>query len=93
MRGGCRSRSEPTRAFFSAHPKLMVVRPMALGNVYSDQQRWGMQKNRTQCVQWSPKNVDALIALSVVLVQPEPAEITRDVSPTPEKCCASRGTI
>lgn len=42
-----------------------------LGNVYSDQQRWadaeGAYRNS---VTWAPKDADAHVALSVVLVQP-----------------------
>jgi tetratricopeptide (TPR) repeat protein len=42
-----------------------------LGNIYSDQQRWEeAEAAYRNAVQWSPSNVDALIALSVVLVQP-----------------------
>jgi tetratricopeptide (TPR) repeat protein len=42
-----------------------------LGNIYSDQQRWEeAEGSYRKAVLWSPSNVDALIALSVVLVQP-----------------------
>ena len=42
-----------------------------LGNVYSDQRRWeDAEKAYRNAVEWSPKDVDALVALSVVLVQP-----------------------
>ena len=42
-----------------------------LGNVYTDQRRWeDAEKAYTDAVQWGPTNVDALVALSVVLVQP-----------------------
>jgi tetratricopeptide (TPR) repeat protein len=42
-----------------------------LGNVYTDQQRWeNAEAAYRNAVQWSPSNVDALVALSVVLVQP-----------------------
>jgi tetratricopeptide (TPR) repeat protein len=42
-----------------------------LGNVYSDQQRWDeAEVAYRNAVLWSPNNVDALVALSVVLVQP-----------------------
>jgi tetratricopeptide (TPR) repeat protein len=42
-----------------------------LGNVYSDQQRWeNAEAAYRDAVQWSPKDADALVALSVVLVQP-----------------------
>jgi tetratricopeptide (TPR) repeat protein len=42
-----------------------------LGNVYTDQRRWEeAEKNYRNAVEWSPSNVDALVALSVVLVQP-----------------------
>ena len=42
-----------------------------LGNIYTDQQRWeNAETSYRNAVQWSPSNVDALVALSVVLVQP-----------------------
>jgi len=42
-----------------------------LGNVYTDQRRWeDAEKAYRDAVEWGPKNVDALVALSVVLVQP-----------------------
>jgi len=42
-----------------------------LGNIYSDQQRWDeAEAAYRNAVLWSPSNVDALVALSVVLVQP-----------------------
>jgi tetratricopeptide (TPR) repeat protein len=42
-----------------------------LGNVYTDQQRWeDAEAAYRNAVQWSPSNVDALVALSVVLVPP-----------------------
>jgi tetratricopeptide (TPR) repeat protein len=42
-----------------------------LGNIYSDQQRWGESEAAYRnAVLWSPSDVDALVALSVVLVQP-----------------------
>jgi tetratricopeptide (TPR) repeat protein len=42
-----------------------------LGNVYSDQRRWpDAEKAYRDAVEWGPKDVDALVALSVVLVQP-----------------------
>ena len=42
-----------------------------LGNVYTDQQRWeNAEAAYRNAAQWSPSNVDALVALSVVLVQP-----------------------
>ena len=42
-----------------------------LGNVYTDQRRWqDAEKAYQDAVEWAPKNVDALVALSVVLVQP-----------------------
>jgi len=42
-----------------------------LGNVYTDQQRWeNAETAYRNAAQWSPTNVDALMALSVVLVQP-----------------------
>src|SRR3989449_792696 len=42
-----------------------------LGNVYTDQRRWEEEeKYYRDAVEWGPTNVDALVALSVVLVQP-----------------------
>ena len=42
-----------------------------LGNIYSDQQRWEEAETAYRnAALWSPTNVDALVALSVVLVQP-----------------------
>jgi tetratricopeptide (TPR) repeat protein len=42
-----------------------------LGNIYSDQQRWEeAEDSYRKAVLWSPSDVDALIALSVVLVHP-----------------------
>lgn len=42
-----------------------------LGNVYTDQQRWESAETAYRnAAQWGPSNVDALVALSVVLVQP-----------------------
>jgi tetratricopeptide (TPR) repeat protein len=42
-----------------------------LGNVYTDQQRWeNAESAYRDAVLWSPSDVDALVALSVVLVQP-----------------------
>ena len=42
-----------------------------LGNVYTDQQRWESAETAYRnAVAWSPSDVEALVALSVVLVQP-----------------------
>ena len=42
-----------------------------LGNVFTDQQRWeAAEASYRDAVLWNPQNVDALVALSVVLVQP-----------------------
>ena len=42
-----------------------------LGNVYSDQQRWDeAEPAYRNAVTWAPNEVDAYVALSVVLVQP-----------------------
>lgn len=41
-----------------------------LGNVYADQQRWEEAENSYRMAVQGPADVDALIALSVVLVQP-----------------------
>ncbi len=54
--------------------KLKASDPRAaygLGNVFTDQRRWEeAEKNYRNAVEWGPTNVDALVALSVVLVQP-----------------------
>lgn len=42
-----------------------------LGNIYSDQQRWEEAETAYRnAAMWGPSDVDALVALSVVLVQP-----------------------
>ncbi len=42
-----------------------------LGNVYTDQQRWeNAETAYRNAAQWGPSNVDALVALSVVLIHP-----------------------
>lgn len=42
-----------------------------LGNVFTDQRRWeDAEKNYRDAATWGPTNVDAMVALSVVLVQP-----------------------
>ncbi len=42
-----------------------------LGNVYTDQRRWeDAETAYRNAVDWGPTNVDALVALSVVMVQP-----------------------
>jgi tetratricopeptide (TPR) repeat protein len=42
-----------------------------LGNVFTDQQRWeNAETSYRNAVQWNSSDVDALVALSVVLVQP-----------------------
>ena len=44
-----------------------------LGNVYADQQRWDdAEAHYRNSVTWAPTNADAYVALSVVLVQPQP---------------------
>lgn len=61
----------------SAYEEVLKVKardPRAaygLGNVFTDQRRWeDAEKNYRDAVNWGPTNVDALVALSVVLVQP-----------------------
>lgn len=61
----------------NAYREILRIKPRdgraayGLGNVYSDQQRWeeaeGAYRN---AVSWGPFDVEALVALSVVLVQP-----------------------
>ena len=44
-----------------------------LGNVFTDQQRWDdAEAAYRDAVLWSPSDADALVALSVILVQPRP---------------------
>jgi tetratricopeptide (TPR) repeat protein len=46
-----------------------------LGNIYADQQRWEeAEASYRNAVNWMPQDVDALVALSVVLVQPRTGE-------------------
>lgn len=60
-----------------AYQGVLGIRPRdaraayGLGNVYTDQQRWdAAEKAYRDAIQWEPKGVDALVALSVILVQP-----------------------
>lgn len=60
-----------------AYQGVLKLRPRdaraayGLGNVYTDQQRWEIaETSYRNAVQWSSSDVDALVALSVVLVQP-----------------------
>lgn len=60
-----------------AYQSVFKLRPRdaraayGLGNVFTDQQRWdNAEASYRDAVQWNPQNVDALVALSVVLVQP-----------------------
>ncbi|HZI87752.1 MAG TPA: tetratricopeptide repeat protein [Pyrinomonadaceae bacterium] len=61
----------------SAYQGALKIKPRdaraayGLGNVYTDQQRWESAETAYRnAAQWGPSNVDALVALSVVLVQP-----------------------
>jgi protein O-GlcNAc transferase len=56
----------------AAQLKPRDARPAyGLGNVYSDQQRWEQAETAYRsAVQYAPNDADALVALSVVLVQP-----------------------
>lgn len=60
-----------------AYQEVLKIKPRdgraayGLGNVYTDQQRWEAAETAYRdAVQWNPADVDALVALSVVLVQP-----------------------
>ncbi|HKR61192.1 MAG TPA: tetratricopeptide repeat protein [Pyrinomonadaceae bacterium] len=60
-----------------AYQGVLKLRPRdaraayGLGNVFTDQQRWDdAETSYRDAVQWNPQGVDALVALSVVLVQP-----------------------
>ncbi|MEK6281768.1 MAG: tetratricopeptide repeat protein [Acidobacteriota bacterium] len=60
----------------AAYQSVLKLKPRegraayGLGNVYADQQRWEESENSYRIAVLSPSDVDALIALSVVLVQP-----------------------
>lgn len=60
-----------------AYQSILKIKPRdgraayGLGNIYSDQQRWEeAEVAYRNAALWSPTSVDALVALSVVLVQP-----------------------
>jgi tetratricopeptide (TPR) repeat protein len=60
-----------------AYESILKIKPRdgraayGLGNIFSDQQRWEEAETAYRnAVLWSPSDVDALVALSVVLVQP-----------------------
>jgi tetratricopeptide (TPR) repeat protein len=60
-----------------AYNSVLKIKPRdgraayGLGNIYSDQQRWEEAETAYRnAAAWSPSDVDALVALSVVLVQP-----------------------
>ncbi len=61
----------------TAYQEVLKLKPRdaraayGLGNVFTDQRRWDdAEKNYRDAATWGPTNVDALVALSVVLVQP-----------------------
>ena len=61
----------------SSYQEVLKLKPRdgraayGLGNVYSDQQRWDTAETAYRnAVSWSPSDVESLVALSVVLVQP-----------------------
>ena len=60
-----------------AYQSILKIRPRdgraayGLGNIYSDQQRWEEAESAYRnAALWSPSDVEAMVALSVVLVQP-----------------------
>lgn len=60
-----------------AYQSILKIKPNAgraaygLGNIFSDQQRWEEAETAYRnAALWSPSDVDVLVALSVVLVQP-----------------------
>jgi len=60
-----------------AYQSILKLKPgdaraaYGLGNIYSDQQRWEEAESAYRnAVLWNPSDPDALVALSVVLVQP-----------------------
>ena len=61
----------------SSYQEVLKLKPRdgraayGLGNVYSDQQRWDTAETAYRnAASWSPSDVESLVALSVVLVQP-----------------------
>jgi tetratricopeptide (TPR) repeat protein len=63
----------------AAYEEVLKLKPAderaayGLGNIYTDQRRWDdAEKHYRAAANWGPKNVDALVALSVVLIQPIP---------------------
>lgn len=61
----------------SSYQEVLKIKPRdgraayGLGNVYSDQQRWDSAETAYRnAVSWAPSDVESLVALSVVLVQP-----------------------
>jgi tetratricopeptide (TPR) repeat protein len=61
----------------SSYQEILKLKPRdgraayGLGNVYSDQQRWDAAETAYRnAASWSPSDVESLVALSVVLVQP-----------------------
>ena len=61
----------------SSYQEILKLKPRdgraayGLGNVYSDQQRWdSAEAAYRNAASWSPSDVESLVALSVVLVQP-----------------------
>ena len=61
----------------SSYQEVLKLKPRdgraayGLGNVYSDQQRWDAAETAYRnAASWSPSDVESLVALSVVLVQP-----------------------
>lgn len=61
----------------NAYQSVLKIKPQdaraayGLGNIYTDQQRWeSAEAAYRNAVLWNPSDTDALVALSVVLVQP-----------------------
>ena len=75
----------------AAYQSIFKLRPNSgraaygLGNIYSDQQRWeDAEAAYRNAAQWSPSDLDVLVALSVVLVQPRTGGAMRNVLLTPK---------
>ena len=82
----------------TSYQRIFKIKPKdgraayGLGNIYSDQQRWEeAEAAYRNAVLWSPTDVDALVALSVVLVQPRTGAGNAETFCRRRKLCAASG--